>query len=334
MTRRPGRLVTLGAALVACGVAATMSLGGSSTRTAAPGAQSFQDALVHVVKALSPSVVQIETSSGLGSGVVFDDAGNIVTNAHVVGDAKTFRVTTSAGKELKATLVGSFPPDDLAVIKVPHSRLTPARFADSSKLRVGDIVVAIGNPLGLQSSVTEGIVSAIRHAVPEGNGATIPSMIQTSAAINPGNSGGALADIEGRVIGVPTLAARDPSFGGAAPGIGFAIPSNLVRDIASQLVQHGKVVNSHRAYLGVRVGDTNGAGVYVGDVEPGTPAAKAGIRRGDVILSVTGKPTPTTDVLSAVLASLRPGKTVAVVVRHQDGNKETLRVTLGTLPAS
>jgi putative serine protease PepD len=215
---------------------------------------------------------------------------------------------------------------------VSAATLKPAVFADSSKLQVGDVALAIGNPLGLRSSVTEGIVSAIRGAVPEGNGNTLPSVVQTSAAINPGNSGGALVDLDGRVIGVPTLAATDPQLGGSAPGIGFAIPSNLVRDIAGQLVKYGKVVDSHRAYLGIRVGDTGGQGVYVGEVTPGGPAAKAGIHSGDVIVSVAGKPTPTTDVLSAALATLKPGKTVRVVVRHQNGKKATLQVTLGTYP--
>ena len=165
--------------------------------------------------------------------------------------------------------------------------------------------------------MTEGIVSAIRGPVSEGNGNTLPSVVQTSAAINPGNSGGALADLNGSVIGVPTLAATDPELGGSAPGIGFAIPSNIVRDIAAQLVKYGKVVDSHRAYLGIRVGDTGGQGVYVGAVTPNGPAAKAGIHPGDLIVSVKGKPTPATDVLSTVLATLKPGKTVPVVVRHQ-----------------
>jgi putative serine protease PepD len=299
---------------------------------APPPAQAFQEAFVLVVKTVSPSVVQIENSTGLGSGVVFDTAGNIVTNAHVVGTAKTFTVTTSSGTRYSAKLVGSFPPDDLAVVKVSRATLKPAVFADSSKLQVGDIALAIGNPLGLRSSVTEGIVSAIRGAVSEGNGHTLPSVVQTSAAINPGNSGGALVNLDGRVIGVPTLAATDPQLGGSAPGIGFAIPSNLVRDIAGQLVKYGKVVDSHRAYLGIRVGETGGQGVYVGEVTRGGPAAKGGLHPGDVIVSVAGKPTPTTDELSAVLATLKPGKTVPVVVRHQNGKKTTLHVKLGTYP--
>jgi S1-C subfamily serine protease len=217
------------------------------------------------------------------------------------------------------------------VLKVSGGNLKPATFADSSKLAVGDLAIAIGNPLGLRSSVTEGIVSAFREAVPEGPAVTLPSVIQTSAAINPGNSGGALVDIEGGVIGIPTLAALDPQLGGsAAPGIGFALPSNLVKDIAGQIVKYGKVVNSHRAYLGVRVGDTNGNGVYVAAVTPGGPAAKAGIHPGDVIVSIGGRPTRTTIDLSVVLADLKPKQQVAGVIKHQDGSKATVQLTVGT----
>ena len=316
---------------------AAISFGDSTHRsavraavTAPRPAQSFQEALVHVVKAVSPSVVQIENSVGLGSGVVFDDNGNIVTNAHVVGTAKTFTVTTSNGKSYSAKLVGSFPPDDLAVVKVSAATLKPAVFADSSKLQVGDVALAIGNPLGLRSSVTEGIVSAIRGAVPEGNGNTLPSVVQTSAAINPGNSGGALVDLDGRVIGVPTLAATDPQLGGSAPGIGFAIPSNSVKKIADQLIANGRVVRSGRAYLGVRVATIVGGGVLVAAIVPGGPAAKAGIKAGDVVLAVNGQPTPTADVLVSVLANLHPGQKVPVkLLRH--GKKLSVTVTLGEL---
>jgi S1-C subfamily serine protease len=138
------------------------------------------------------------------------------------------------------------------VIRVSGAQLRPAVFADSSKLEVGDLAIAIGNPLGLRSSVTEGIVSAFRRAVPEGGDVTLPSVIQTSAEINPGNSGGALVDIQGRVIGIPTLAAIDPELGGSAPGIGFAIPSDRVLDIAGQIVARGKTL---RVTLGTYRGD-------------------------------------------------------------------------------
>jgi len=324
------------ALLVGFNTSRQTNLASASPQTAAispVSAGQLQNDFVNVYRKVAPSVVQIETTEGLGSGIVFDNQGHIVTNAHVVGTAKSFTVTTSKGRQLKATLVGTFTPDDLAVIKVPGSSgLQPAVFANSSKLRVGDIAMAIGNPLGLSSSVTQGIVSALGRSSSEGGGVTLPNTIQTSAPINPGNSGGALADIQGRVIGVPTLAAADPQMGGAAAGIGFAIPSNTVKDIAGQIVKNGKVVNSHRAYLGINIGDT-GEGVYVGSVSAGTPAAKAGIKAGDVIVAVDGQQTLTSDALGAVLAQHRPGQTVKVKIAHQNGSSATVNVTLGEYPA-
>jgi putative serine protease PepD len=242
-TQRRLLLAPLLAAVAAAGVVAGVSLATDpkpATPSAAdpprPSGLALQSAFVEVVRSVSPSVVQIEDQRGLGSGIVLDSAGNIVTNNHVVSGSSSFTVTASNGTRYPAKLVGSFPPDDLAVIRVSGARLKPAVFAASSKLEVGDLAIAIGNPLGLRSSVTEGIVSAFRRAVPEGGGVTLPSVIQTSAEINPGNSGGALVDIQGRVIGIPTLAAIDPELGGSAPGIGFAIPSDLVLDVAGQIV--------------------------------------------------------------------------------------------------
>jgi S1-C subfamily serine protease len=214
LTRYVRLLAPVAAAIVAGGGVAAVSQATDSTQPQPPiGAAerqglALQSAFVKVVSSISPSVVQIEDQRGLGSGIVLDKAGHIVTNNHVVAGAKAFTVTTVDGKRYRARLVGSFPPDDLAVIKVSGADLTPASFADSSKLRVGDLAIAIGNPLGLRSSVTEGIVSAFRQATVEENGKVIlPSVIQTSAEINPGNSGGALADITGRVIGILSWAA-------------------------------------------------------------------------------------------------------------------------------
>ncbi len=290
----------------------------------------LQNAFVNVYKQVSPSVVQIQTSEGLGSGIVLDNKGDIVTNDHVVGTATSFTVTTQAGKQLKGTLVGTFQEDDLAVIKVPAVGLKPASFADSGKLQVGDIAIAIGNPLGLASSVTEGIISALGRQEPEGNGVVLPSAIQTSAAINPGNSGGALVDISGRVIGIPTLAAEDPQLGGAAAGIGFAIPSNTVTSIASQLIKFGKVLHSNRAYLGVKIADTGAAnGVYIAQVLPGTAAAKAGLKVGELITAVNGTATPSSDVLGSVLAALKPGQSVTVKYTRQAGTSGSVQLTLG-----
>jgi putative serine protease PepD len=291
----------------------------------------FQDQLIRVVDAISPAVVQIQTAEGLGSGVVYNGKGDIVTNAHVVGNFKTFKITLANGT-FDGTLVGSFPADDLAVVHVKGATPHPATFADSSKLEVGEFALAIGNPLGLRSSVTEGIVSSLGRTVSEGNGAVIASAIQTSAAINPGNSGGALVDLHGQVIGIPTLAALDPQLGGAqAPGIGFAIPSNVARRIADQLIANGRVVRSGRAYLGVRVATIVGGGVVVSAIVSGGPAAKAGIKQGDIVQAVDGKPTPTADVLVSVLANLHPGQKVPMkLLRH--GKKVTVTLTLGELP--
>ena len=341
----PPLLAALVAGAVVAGVSLAMDSTPSPPRTSsstttvsraapAPAGLALQDAFVKVVQSVSPSVVQIEDQRGLGSGIVLDAAGDIVTNNHVVSGATSFTVTTASGKRYAATLVGAFPPNDLAVIKASGAHLKPATFADSSNLSVGDLAIAIGNPLGLRSSVTEGIISAFRQAVQEeGGNVTLPSVIQTSAAINPGNSGGALVDIEGRVIGIPTLAATDPQLGGgSAPGIGFAIPSNVVKDISGQILAHGKVVNSHRAFLGIRVGEASGNGVIVASVTPGGAAAKAGMRVGEMIVSVDGTPTPTIGALSAVLAELKPGQDTRIEVRHQNGVKTTLQVTLGTYP--
>jgi putative serine protease PepD len=297
-----------------------------------------------VIDAVLPSVVEIRTQQALGSGVVLDAGGDIVTNAHVVGSATQFEVFLPGRADaVKATLRGTYPPDDLAVIRLADPSGThPATFGRSADLQVGDIVLAMGNPLGLASSVTNGIVSALGRTVsePQGQGspgATIPDTIQTSAAINPGNSGGALVDLAGEVVGIPTLAAVSPEGGGAAPGIGFAISSDTVRRIAPQLAASGRVTSSGRAALGVKVTavtDQQGApaGVGVVEVTPGGPAAKAGITTGDVIISVAGQRTPTQQALAAALATQKVGDTVPVRV-DRDGSASTVRVTLGELTA-
>jgi putative serine protease PepD len=340
-------LAPLAGAVVAGTIVAAVSLGSGSSSNSAPktsqarlrpaaAALAFQSAITAVVHELSPSVVQIQSPSGLGSGVVFDSNGDIVTNNHVVGSSNHGPFTVTAGAHsYDASLVGRFPPDDLAVVRVSGAHLTPAAFANSGSLDVGDFALAIGNPLGLRSSVTDGIVSAFRQGVSEGNGVALPLMIQTSAAINPGNSGGALADLQGRVIGIPTLAATDPELGGsAAPGIGFAIPSNLVKDIATQIIRFGHVVDSHRAYLGVEIGDTNGQGVLVQSVTKGGPAAKAGLVSSDVITAVNGHRTPTIDDLTSVVSELKPGTTVSLAIVTQHGAHKTLHLTLGEFPGS
>ncbi len=312
----------------------------TSTPTATPASMPIDGALGQlqqeyetVVQRVSPSVVVIETQLGLGSGIVFDTAGDIVTNAHVVGGATTFTVTLADGRQYPGKLVGTFVANDVAVVRIDAPNLQPATFADSSQLRVGQIVMAVGNPLGLQASVTDGIVSALGRTVSESGSVTLPGTIQTSAAINPGNSGGALVDINGNVVGIPTLAAVDQQIGGAAAGIGFAIPSNDAVDFANQLIKDGRVTDSHRAYLGIRSADVmNTQGVLVYSVEPGGPAAAAGLKAGELITSIDGNDTPDAATLTKVLAGLQPGATVSVAVQTQDGTRSTVQVTLGEIP--
>ncbi|MGK5630946.1 S1C family serine protease [Streptomyces sp. URMC 123] len=315
-----------------------------SAATAAAPAGDLQAAYQKVVKEVLPSVVQITTGRELGSGVVYDAQGHVVTNAHVVGDAREFRVTlATGGSPHTARLVSSYPEQDLAVIKltdVPQG-LRPAAFGDSGRVEVGQIVLAMGNPLGLSSSVTQGIVSAVGRTVSGGRedggtGATIGNMVQTSAAINPGNSGGALVGLDSKVIGIPTLAAVDPTLGeGPAPGIGFAIPASTVRTIADQIIRSGRVTESGRAALGITGRTVLGegfapAGVAVVEVARGGPAQRAGVAAGDVITGLGETDVATMSALAQALAGLRPGDTVPVRYERR-GEERTASVTLGEM---
>jgi putative serine protease PepD len=300
-------------------------------------ATELQNAFVAVVNRVRPSVVQIQTNLGLGSGIVVDDHGDVVTNNHVVLGASTIGVTSADGKTQAASLVGTFAAGDLAVVHVA-GLLPPAVFADSSALKVGMIVLAIGNPLGLQSSVTEGIVSAVDRTVSEPGGITLPDTIQTSAAINPGNSGGALVNLAGAVVGIPTLTASDPTVGSAANGIGFAIPANTVKDITSQIVSSGHVVNSHRADLGVRASTVvdsanNPVGVLVTTVIAGGPASRAGMTTGEIIVDFAGLRIRTTTDLSVALADRQPGQVITVTVVTPSGAQRVVTATVGELPS-
>jgi S1-C subfamily serine protease len=224
--------ISIAALALACS-AALLGCGGGGQDVAG----GLQAKFTTIVRTVSPQVVEIRTSTALGSGIVYDSRGDVVTNAHVVGTATKVTVRLSDGSTHPATLVGAAKGNDLAVVRLSGLAPRPATFADSSKLQVGDIALAIGNPLGLASSVSQGIVSSTGRTVSEGNGVTLNSAIQTSAAINPGNSGGALVNLSDQVIGIPTLAAIDTQIGNsAAPGIGFAIDSNTVRRVANQLI--------------------------------------------------------------------------------------------------
>lgn len=317
----------------------------SSAPAAQPGgANQLQEAYQKVIADVLPSVVQITTGDSLGSGIVYDDKGDIVTNAHVVGTASSFTVTlANTTKTLDATLVASYPDSDLAVIRLssPPGGLKPAVFADSGKVKLGQITLAMGSPLGLSSSVTQGIVSATGRTVSEPRGAgspgaTIGNMVQTSAAINPGNSGGALVNLDSQVIGINTLAATEPQTnGGAAPGIGFAIPASTITNIADQLIKQGKVTNSGRAALGIVARSSfnqqfQPAGAVIVSVTNGGAAAGAGLQAGDVITKIGDTPVDSLNALTTALASLTPGTKVTVTYTR-DGKSQSADVTLGTL---
>jgi putative serine protease PepD len=234
------------------------------------------------------------------------------------------------------------------VIRVADTTgLVPARFGETRDLRVGEIVMAMGSPLGLESSVTQGIVSALGRIVPEPPepeigfpGTVLRQVIQTSAPINPGNSGGALVDLDREVVGMPTLAAVNPGIGGAAPGVGFAIPGDVVRDLARQIIEHGRVVASGRAALGVTVatvtndrGEPVGAGVAA--VDPEGPAAAAGVQVGDLITRVDGDEVRTAQDLQALIATREPGDVIRLtVMRPPAAEPHTFTINLGELPAA
>jgi S1-C subfamily serine protease len=346
-----GSGVAVGAATAAPAPAAVSAPATSAPATSAPAisdaaaaAGGARASYADVVRQVLPSVVLISTGEGLGSGVVLDHSGDIVTNAHVAGDATTFKVQVPGDPAPRtASLVGDYPPDDLAVIRVSDpSGLQPARFGDSAEAQAGDVVLAVGNPLGLSGSVTSGIISATGRVVTEPASAdrpaaTLPDAIQTSAPINPGNSGGALVTTAGDVIGIPTLTAAGSQGGSQIQGIGFAIPSNLARDIAGQIITSGTVTNSHRAAIGAQIGTVTGqdgtpAGTGITAVTSGGPADRAGLRPGDIIRSAGGTPTPDTQALAGVLAAAHPGDQITLSVLRE-AQDLTVKVTLGELSA-
>jgi putative serine protease PepD len=323
-------------AIAACSSASDSGSGSGSS--GASGTQ-VQGDYEQVVNHVLPSVVQISTDNATGSGVVYDSNGDIVTNAHVVGVATTVVVREPVGtKEVNATVVGTFPPDDLAVVRVQSgaSSFKPATWGNSGDVQVGQIVLAMGNPLGLTDSVTQGIISATGRTVGEGNGsaALITAAIQTSAAINPGNSGGALVNLSDQVVGIPTLAAQLPDQGGAAPGIGFAIPSNTVKNIAGQLIKDGKVTKSDRGSLGITAQDADSdsgepAGVAVVSVSPGSTAASAGVQPGDIIVGLNNQKITSLQQLQTALAQYPPG--TKVTIHYTRDGSATVHTGTGTL---
>ncbi len=332
------------------------------------GLQELNDGLIKVTKLVKPAVVSISVerkvsrgkrgpqfffglpfgpdpgfdspqnprykAKSSGSGVIISKKGYVVTNNHVIANADSIKIILSNKKEYKCKIVGRDPGTDLAVLKISGkipAKLPVVKFADSSKIKVGQIAIAIGNAFGFANTVTMGIVSAVGR---EGIGlADYEDFIQTDAAINPGNSGGALVDITGKVIGINTAII---SKSGGYMGIGFAIPSNMVKNITSQLIKSGKVV---RGWLGVNIQNLTAdlaeklgvkikSGVIITDVMQGHPADKAGIKTGDIIVNVAGSPTPNYRELKIVIAGKKPGDKIDIVL-YRKGKKVKLAVVIG-----
>lgn len=280
-----------------------------------------------------PGQPQERIIAGIGSGFIFDGRGYILTNNHVIDGADNIKVTLSDGRKFKAKLVGADPYTDLAVIKINGKNLPVAKLGDSSKLQIGEWAIAIGNPLGIQNTVTLGIISAVDRTIPRPNGqGVMRHLIQTDAAINPGNSGGPLVNIKGEVIGVNTAIIA------SAQGIGFAVAINTAKGIINDLIKEGKV---ERAYLGVYIqdltkdiADTMGLkvekGALVSEVVKGSPADKAGLKRGDVIIKVDDTKIESSGDLQDAIRSKKAGTKVTLTI-IRDGNQMNIDVTLGKL---
>jgi putative serine protease PepD len=333
-------------------VAVAENSGGSSaaptstvTVTAAPGtnaASTSSSSISDIYKASVDGVVEITAQQGggggltpfgdqgggtaQGTGFVIDSKGNIVTNAHVVNGASSVKVKMHDGKTYTASVVGTDETTDLAVLHVnaPAGSLHPLPLGDSGSVTVGQTVVAIGNPFGLEDTLTAGIVSALDRTITSPNGRPITGVIQTDAAINHGNSGGPLLNDQGQVIGVTSQIYSDGQTSGNV-GIGFAVPSSTVQSIANQLISSGKA--SH-ASIGIYL-TTTSSGVQIQRVKPGSPGEKAGLKQGDVITAIDGTNVQSPDDVIQVVSAKKPGDHVQLSITRS-GSSRTVDITLGS----
>ena len=317
-----------------------------SIATVEPPVKRDPGSVAGIAKRVGPAVVSIAVTDdngnlGLGSGVVIDRDGDVLTNNHVIASAAggngTIVVTFSNEATAKARIVGQDPTSDLAVVQVPNSELTVAQLGDSDKVAVGDPVIAIGSPLGLQGTVTQGIVSAINRPVHstsvDGSGpGTYLDAIQTDAAINPGNSGGALVDSSGAVIGINAAGSSSITEGGVTvpiSGIGYAIPINYARSVALQLIHTGRAVHASLGAQGVTALAGVQVGAYLKQVSPGGTAAKAGLHPGDVIVGADGQLVQSFDQLIVIVQQHKPGDRISITYYPKNSSKKvTKEVTL------
>lgn len=282
-----------------------------------------EEPVAAVAEALLPSMVQIETQSGLGSGVIYDSNGLILTAAHVVAGSDQVTVRLNDGERVAGQVVGGSETADVAVVKVDRTDLKAAALALDTEPEVGQMAIAIGSPWGLEQTVTAGVVSAVDRSIDGPNGPR--SFLQTDAPINPGNSGGALADRHGRVIGINTEIFTSS---GGSQGVGFAVPIKRAYEIAGKVVA-GQPIET--AFLGVSIEDSQQgtAGAVVTEIQPGTPADQAGLQPGDLVVSIDGQPVQSSLDLAAAVRSLDPGDQVTLEVQR-DGQTVNVTVELGT----
>jgi S1-C subfamily serine protease len=314
-----GRVTNTATATTVAGVTTT-SIAGATTPTVGDAVEP----VAAVAAALEPAVVQIDTPQGLGSGVIYDSSGLILTAAHVVEGNNQVLVQLSNGNKVQGTVVGSDTNADVAVVKIDAPNLTAAVLATDEQLQTGQIAVAIGSPFGLEQSVTAGVVSSVNRPITGPDGA-VRQMIQTDAPINPGNSGGALADREGRVIGI-----NDQIFSqsGGNEGLGFAIPITTAKQVADKLVAGTPIT---QPVLGVQGTDPQlgQAGGVITTVQPNSAAAAAGLRAGDLVTAVDNTQVTSFEDLAGIIKSHQPGDVVVLTVHRGDQNLQ-IQVTLGS----